>query len=158
MNRSSRVFCNKKGFTLTELTIVLVLLGLIALLATTIILSVNSSQNNAQLNSKQERDILELEKSLNEWFYVSDNSQTAISVYDDKLLTDNGSCYSFTNGELTFTNHNDSIRFSEITSITFDVPYANVISIRAQFRNSDAHFFTIVTVTAATVIKGENNE
>ena len=116
MNRCARVFCNKKGFTLTELTIVLVLLGLIALLATTVIISTNTAQNNVQLSSKQERDILCFEESLNDWLCAADNSHTTISVYENEILTDNGKRYAFSNSELELTTNNDVIYFSEITS------------------------------------------
>ena len=160
---------------MTEIVVVMVLLGLITLLATSITLIVNQSQKISQLDSKSESEVLKLETAFKNWLMLYDSEiyEIEISQTDSQSrieIKDGGTgpaIYMEFNSQddtLTYTENvgdnyyedeasKTTITFSAINNITFDI-CDGIIRCTASFENTDYTHIILYYVRTATILNG----
>lgn len=118
----------KSGFTLTELVVVMFLLGLVAIIATSITLMVNRSQQNYQIDSKSQAELLELESKFKDWLALYDSADYTLIIDESSITASKDTedvkfVIKFESGTLscfTLEDGIESINFNTITAITFE--------------------------------------
>ncbi len=164
--KKSYIKINNKGFTLTEIVVVMILLGLIIILATSITLIVNHSRQLTQLDSKDEGELLKLRTVFDDWLllYDSDNyiltvSEHKVEASDESLLsTETDTFLSFESGQLTYSENvgyepqavQVIIEFTAIKDITFDICDVNIICCTVHFDSVD---YKIISHLRAAIIE-----
>lgn len=157
---------------------VMVLLGLVTIIATSVTLIVNRSQQKYQIDSKSQAEILKLETSFKDWLMLHDSKEFSLGALSTSstdisaiqfTYTDNAETslkMEFANGTLSYqTIDNDNpldINFTAISDITFTF-YGNSVCCIAYIGNTDYTHKILYTMRAAQIQgeliqEGEENE
>ena len=155
---------NKGGFTLTELVVVMFLLGLVAVICTSVSLMVNRSQQKNQIDAKGQTEIVKLQKAIEDWLMLYDKAGVSLSVTDSNIdiitqtaaLADNGisadSDMRFEGGALWAGDI--SIAFSSITGVNFSVS-DNTLCCSVHLNKSNYIYKFLHTMRAASITAPE---
>lgn len=161
----------KSGFTIAELVVVMFLLGLVAIIATSITLMANRSQQNHEIDNKSQTELVNLESAFKDWLmsydtaefkFIIDESSIGASKYDRDAIYD----IKFENGTLSYfptaDGETQTIKFSSIKDVTFS-NNGDIICCTAYLENNYKHKI-LYTLRAATIWNqnlasaGDNNE
>lgn len=140
---------NSRGFTLTEIVVVMVLLGLIITIATSITLIINHSQEITQLDSKDEGELIKLRTAFDDWLMLYDSDMCTVEVNDCEIIIrsaeDETVSMWFEDGKLNYTENigyepqasQVTIQFTSINDITFAACDGNIIKCTIHFSKTD---------------------
>ncbi len=114
---------NKKnrGFTLVELTVVMVLLSLVGIIAVSVTLMATRAGRNFRLDAETSSELLEVEASFKDWLMQRDGLTAVITVSPSSLssLTPRPDNYfTFADGVLTYTATDGTEKRTEFGSVT----------------------------------------
>lgn len=166
MNSHKSIFKRNNGFTLTEIVVVMVLLGLIIILATSITLIVNHSQRLSQIDSKGESEIVKLRTTFCDWIKLYDSDVYDITVSEREIIIHSTSAFEgsdnvtmdFADGKLSYyenigyepTASKTEIIFSAITDVTFELCDSDLLLCTAHLENTD--YKILYHIRAAQII------
>lgn len=113
---------------MAELAVVIVLLGLVAMIATTITMMVSRTQKNYRIDSKGQTELVRLETAFKDWLAPYDSAEWKLIINKNSIEVTKDTMSAmylieFNNGTLSFypttENETKSIKFDSITDITF---------------------------------------
>lgn len=148
----------KGGFTIAELIVVMLLLGLVAIIATSITLMANRSQQNHEIDNKSQTELVNLESAFKDWLMLYDTEEFKFVVSDRSIeLTkdDISAIYvmEFNDGTLSYfptaDGETQTIEFSSIKDVTFSNE-GDIICCTAYLENNYTHKI-LYTLRAATI-------
>lgn len=158
----------KSGFTLVELVVVMFLMGLVAIIATSITLMVNRSQQNYQIDSKSQAELLELETQFKGWLAHYDSAEytlvvdqsniTALKTTSPNETEDEDLFIRFENGTLSYSTleyEDKAVSFNSITSITFEFEN-DIVGCRVKFNDTDYEHMILYTMRVAKIAEASD--
>lgn len=142
---------------MAELAVVIVLLGLVATIATTITLMVNRTQQNYKINNKSQAELVRLESAFKDWLMLYDSAEWKLIIDDSSIGVTKDTIdaiyeIKFENGTLshfpTAGGQIESIKFNSITDVTFTFE-RDIICCTATIENYQHKI--LYTMRAATI-------
>lgn len=148
----------KGGFTLAELIVAMLLLGLVAIIATSITLMANRAQQNHEIDNKSQTELVNLESAFKNWLMLYDTEEFEFTINESSIWAskyDRDAIYDieFENGTLSYfptaDGETQTIKFNSIKDVTFSNE-GDIICCTAYLGNNYTHKI-LYTLRAATI-------
>lgn len=156
---------NNNGITMAETIIATILICLIILVATSIVLSVNSSKNIFGADSNYSGEIVRLEEELKSWIMMYDQEDYSITANNNiaEALNSSGekAYIEFLNGNMNFTffeKDSFSVSLTTTKNVEFDIYDNNILSCTLFLKNGKSHKILHYIRAAENIMTGENYE
>lgn len=158
----------RDGFTLTELVVVIFLLGLVAIIATSVTLMVTQAQQNYRLDAKGEAELLQLERVFKDCLKLYDKSEYLFTVEENQIAVshsgESGGAKTellvFEDRAIYYTDeegNSKTVDFNSVTGITFEA-YGDIVCCTASFENSNFNHKILYTLRAAETASDTSGE
>ena len=158
---------------MAELVVVMVLLGLVVLIATSVTLMVNRAQQNYKIDSKSQAEILRLEEAFKDCLMLCDSEEFILIIGDRSIevskeeISATPPVIEFKDGTLSyFTGAENNVKTIEFESIK-DITFSNdddIVCCTVTFIKTDYEHKILYTMRAITQIRtkmtsaGDSNE
>ena len=139
--------CEKRGFTVAELCIVLAVISIVStvVISFTAMVTQRSKISRAQLSALQDIELIEtlVEAHIESVSNTSDNQVTVFWNIDDKKLTVGNNTYTFESvEEISFSTLTENTKKTENTETATDILYICKVTYQIPYEKNTTHTYT----------------